>query len=413
MSLKQCDKCKQFLNEETAKTHECPDFIKNKPTPVDERDNDTKWTEDDEGATAELKAKRIVTLDDLIEACDIDLTKWYIERHVVNKWEVGAKDDAGQIQVEPLFQVKAWLKPLEEYGDIIAEIEDAKQLMMDARPKWERVAIVTRRGNVMVEVSMPDVHFGMLAWGEETLGKNWDTKLASEAYDDSMATLIDRSGGDVYEYVYVIGNDGVHTDQSVPGSNAGGATARGTVQDVDTRPRKVFSYKKHAVIRAINMMLERAPVRVVVVEGNHDRNVAFYLGEVIDAFFHDHPNVHVDNGPSQRKYCRFGDNLIGFTHGDNEKPDDLPLIMAQEVPDLWSQTRYREWRLGHLHKKRRGLTFDSEEYRGVRVRWMPSITPRDAWHASKGYMHQLSAETLLWHPTEGNVGSAIINLGVG
>jgi predicted phosphodiesterase len=55
----------------------------------------------------ESKGGRIQTLEQLIAACRIDLETWKIERHVINKWEVGAKDLNGNIVVEPLFQVKA------------------------------------------------------------------------------------------------------------------------------------------------------------------------------------------------------------------------------------------------------------------------------------------------------------------
>jgi len=57
---------------------------------------------------AESNNARIKTLEDLIKACDIDLNVWEVERHVINKWEVGAKGNVG-LHVEPLFQVKAWL----------------------------------------------------------------------------------------------------------------------------------------------------------------------------------------------------------------------------------------------------------------------------------------------------------------
>lgn len=57
----------------------------------------------------ESKSIRITTLEQLIAYCQIDLEVWAVERHVINKWEVGAKDERGAIVVEPLFQVKAWL----------------------------------------------------------------------------------------------------------------------------------------------------------------------------------------------------------------------------------------------------------------------------------------------------------------
>jgi hypothetical protein len=55
------------------------------------------------------KSPRIKTLAQLIDACDIDLDEWIIERHVVNKWEVGAKGANKEVRVHPLFQVKVWL----------------------------------------------------------------------------------------------------------------------------------------------------------------------------------------------------------------------------------------------------------------------------------------------------------------
>jgi hypothetical protein len=59
---------------------------------------------------AESKSQRITTLEQLIDHCKIDLDEWAIERHVINKWEVGVKEPVtGAVLVEPLFQVKAWL----------------------------------------------------------------------------------------------------------------------------------------------------------------------------------------------------------------------------------------------------------------------------------------------------------------
>ena len=64
---------------------------------------------DDNTQEITSKSRRILTLAQLIDACKIDLDTWIIERHVINKWEVGAKDNSGSVKVTPLFQVKAWL----------------------------------------------------------------------------------------------------------------------------------------------------------------------------------------------------------------------------------------------------------------------------------------------------------------
>jgi predicted phosphodiesterase len=85
-------------------------------------------TDNQDGNTREVESNgaRITTLQQLIDYCKVDLSEWIIERHVVNKWEVGRKDvtkslsftdgtisgdiqDSGGINVEPLFQIKATL----------------------------------------------------------------------------------------------------------------------------------------------------------------------------------------------------------------------------------------------------------------------------------------------------------------
>jgi len=68
---------------------------------------------DEEAAnTREVSTKhpRIKTLDQLLEAAQVDLDTWEVERYVINKWEVGAKDSMDEIKIHPLFQVKAWLR---------------------------------------------------------------------------------------------------------------------------------------------------------------------------------------------------------------------------------------------------------------------------------------------------------------
>jgi predicted phosphodiesterase len=60
--------------------------------------------------TATVNSNRILTAEQLMEACNVDQDEWVIENKVLNKWEVGAKGPDGNIVVEPLYQVKIWLK---------------------------------------------------------------------------------------------------------------------------------------------------------------------------------------------------------------------------------------------------------------------------------------------------------------
>jgi hypothetical protein len=59
--------------------------------------------------TITLPKTGIRTLEELVEACHIDLKVWNVDRFIANKWEVGAKDANDEIHVTPLFQIKAFL----------------------------------------------------------------------------------------------------------------------------------------------------------------------------------------------------------------------------------------------------------------------------------------------------------------
>ena len=53
---------------------------------------------------------------------------------------------------------------------------------------------------------------------------------------------------------------------------------------------------------------------------------------------------------SHRKYFKYGSSLIGTTHGDGAKTNDLPLLMAQESNE-WANTKHRYFYTHHVHHK--------------------------------------------------------------
>ena len=79
----------------------------------------------------------------------------------------------------------------------------------------------------------------------------------------------------------------------------------------------------------------------------------FYSGEFLRAFFLEHEGVTVDNNYDSRKYYEYGTNMIMFTHGDKEKPAEMPLIMATEQPTMFARTTHREVHCGHMKQRER------------------------------------------------------------
>jgi hypothetical protein len=351
-------------------------------------------TDPDAQVLASEVAPRITSLEELLRQSKTDLTRWYVERHVVNKWEVGAKHpETGAILVAPLWQIKAWLKPVSR------DVRLAQDVWAEMLARWEKRAArshaaVKASGRLLRLVNPFDVHLGKLAYAPET-GENYDLKIAAQTFRDCRDELLARTGSLPIERTLIpFGNDYFHYD------NLASTTTGGTQQDSDTRFHKMFATGIELAVETVEIAAAKGPVTVLIVPGNHDRLAAFTLGCVLEAHFRKDRRVEIDNGPALRKYHRYGVNLLGFTHGSEEKQQDLAVIMATEAPE-WSQTAHREWHVGHIHKMK-GLFGDS--IRGVRIRVMPSIAATDAWHASKGYKDRRAMEAYLYDREKGYAG---------
>ena len=307
--------------------------------------NEIVFDENKKGATVETKrSSRIKNIDDLIKHCEIDLDVWEIERYVVNKWEVGSNVE-GTIIVEPLFQIKAWLKKNTDILNIKKLRDELINEVQTFSPKYPKLEYKKIDNGHLLEINIFDLHFGKLCWGLET-GDNYDTKIASKRFLTAIHAIIKRSEGyDIKRIVFPVGNDFFNSDTRL------NQTSAGTPQDEDVRWQKTFKAGRELLIAGIDLLSKVAPVDVVIVQGNHDWERSFYVGDVLSCWYFNNPNVEVNNQPTPRKHYKFGNCLISYTHGNNEKIIDLPLLVASEVPKLWASTQFREIHVGHLHHK--------------------------------------------------------------
>jgi hypothetical protein len=350
------------------------------------KDKGYRFEQKGENAEVEFKHNaRISSLKELVEACQIDLREWKIERWVCNKWEVGAKDGNDVIQVTPLFQVKVWLKPNQNAVQLKSLRDELIEDLRKNAPVVAPIEYVKTDAGRMAQINIFDAHIDKLAWHEE-VGENYDLKIALNRFNTAVNELIRKAQVFSIERILLpVGNDFFNTD------NSENTTKRGTRQDVDVRGKNSFRKGVQLLRDNIDRLSVIAPVDIVVVPGNHDEEKTWYLGEVLEAIYSNNPNVNVDNSPRKRKYFSYGKNLIGLTHGDKEKVNDLPSIMSSEVPQLYANAVYREWHLGHVHHQK------VKDYIGCTVRYMRSISGTDVWHFDSGYVGvPKSAECFIW-----------------
>jgi len=344
-----------------------------------------------------MAAADVSTVEDLEDYTRLNSARFEIQSGVVNTW--GNKDN-------PNKQVKLTFKPRSKPA-VDEILEDFRKHAADFSPDYtliDRPEVDT--GNLL-EISVNDLHFGQLSWGKETNGPDYDAKISESCYLSAVSHLADASSSFKPERIlFPVGSDFFNVD------NKANTTSHGTPQDEDSRWMKTFSLGWKMVVRAVDILTGLADVDIVIIRGNHDEERAYYLGEVLSAWYANNQNVRVDNSPTIRKYYQHGKCLIGLTHGHAEKPELLPLIMATEVPDLWAATEYREIHVGHLHHSRVKSFQQETEQSGVRVMVLPSLAPPSAWAAGKGFRAIREAPAFIWNREYGKISSTYYHPGM-
>ncbi len=343
-----------------------PDEDAGAPAPTPPAPHASSFEQTDHGATLTRTIPvQPRTLEELIDACQIDEARWRVAKWRANAWGDG------------MWQVRADLVPLLPHAvsavDLAATYTDA--LRKAKAPRLPARKATRATGNTMAVLGLFDVHLAKLGWSRE-VGESYDLAIAVERWKRAGEDLLECVARDrPQKIVLPFGNDFFHVDGgTLP------TTTAGTPQDTDTRYLKMVEAGIECVLWLIAQAAQLAPVEVLTVPGNHGRQTEQLVGVTLKyACAHD-ARVTVNAEPTTRKYVSWGKVLLGLTHGDEEKHAELPLIMAREVPQLWSSAEHHEWLLGHLHKKM------MDEFKGVLVETLPSLAGADSWHSRKGYI---------------------------
>ena len=342
----------------------------------------------------------IKNIDDAIKHSKVDLDKWEIERHIFNSWETSMNTDKGVRQVTNI-QVKLWFRlkrySLEEFrNDLLKAVNSAKL----QTPVYKK-----QSSGVLLEIDIFDSHIGKLSVQSET-GENYNMKIAEERHFTALEKLLNNCTDKVEKILYPIGNDWLHIDDMK------NMTTGGTAQDVSARWHEIWIAGRRILIESILRLRQIAPVEVIRVPANHDFENMFYMGDLLQCYFDKDKHVNVDNSPKTRKYYTYGKNGICFTHGNEEKASDLPLIVMRETQKEWGHVEFIEIHTGHFHGLKNTKYLSANEQTGITTRALRSLSSTDAWHYKKGYVKNLKGcEAFVWDKDHGLVNNLFVNWG--
>jgi hypothetical protein len=155
---------------------------------------------------------------------------------------------------------------------------------------------------------------------------------------------------------------------------------------------------KQLYIDIIETLVQIADLEIIYNVSNHDEMSGFFLMDSLYSWYNTHENITFNRSPAHRKYTTYGKNLIGTTHGDGAKQNDLPLLMCHEASQHWHDCKHRYWFTHHVHHK------TSKDIMSVQIESLRSPSPADSWHHKSGYQHSpLAIEGFIFHKEFGQV----------
>ena len=312
--------------------------------------------------------------------------QWQIVLNNRNKLK-GIEDSCENLQVDPTTVKHLWKKTKDESIFVknplfVSPVEKTYFNLRDAilsdlkdfTPKFEAIQRKTLKDGHLLVIDPADVHIGKLASAFET-GDAYNSEIAVKRVLEGVDGILQKSNGfNIDKILFIGGNDILHIDTPKR------TTTSGTPQDTDGMWYESFLIAKQLYIDVLQKLIGIADVHFTFNPSNHDYTNGFFLADVIQTYFKDCKNITFDCDISHRKYYTYHTNLIGTTHGDGAKQQDLPLLMAHESKD-WSNTKHRYIYTHHIHHK------TSKDIFSVCVESLRSPSGTDSWHHRKGYQH--------------------------
>jgi len=349
--------------------------------------------------------KVIDHLSDNIELQTRDSLAKYIKRHrnrILDDNE-GIYDACDSIKVDFTSAKNLWIKTKNPDGSGVsgfivnpdyqpAEVvfmsslqEDLIKNIQEYAPKFPKLERIKNTESYLLVIDPADIHIGKLCSAFEC-GEDYNNQIAVQRVLEGVKGILNRvSSFQIDKILFIGGNDILHID------SPGRTTTSGTPQDTDGMWHTNFLIAKQLYVEVLEILLSVADVHFTFNPSNHDYTNGFFLAQVIETYFKNCENITFDCSIRHRKGFKYFNNLIGTTHGDGAKQQDLPLLMAQEFSREWADTKHRYIYTHHVHHK------TSKDYIGITVESLRSPSGTDSWHHRNGYEHSPKAVEAFLH----------------
>ena len=296
-------------------------------------------------------------------------------------------------------KVLEWVKTdhdKERQLELVKEAVEA--ITSEIEPIEEIPAPKANNSDLMTFLPMGDPHIGLYCW-EEEVGEKFDLEIAKRDLMQATMQLVDGVSNSSRCIIANLG-DFFHAD------NMEGKTARsGHVLDMASRAphmmRTGFEIMRFCIDYAAKKF---ETVEVINAVGNHDDLLSMALSSMLANVYEKNHRIIIHDQPTTRHYVRHDKVLIGVTHGNNTKDQDLPLVMATEKAKEWGETMFRYFFRGHHHHDSR------KEYNGCIVEQCRTLAARDAHATAGGWLAGRDMKAIVFHKKYGEVARNVCSI---
>lgn len=254
------------------------------------------------------------------------------------------------------------------------------------------------------QFTVTDYHFGMMAWGEETGGADWDLKIAESLWCKWWSYAV-RHAPEADTAILAQLGDLVHFD----GLKAI-TPAHGHVLDSDSRFAKIVRIVIRCLRFAVRELLTRhRHVHLIFSDANHDEAGEVWMRELFAAHFEDDPRVTVDRSPSTYNAFEWGLTSLFYHHGHKKRSgkakssNGIDATWVARFRELFGKTKFSYGHTGHLHSDEMftGAT-------GIKVERHETLAAPSTYEASGGYESGRSAKVITYSMRFGECGRLTI-----
>ena len=243
-------------------------------------------------------------------------------------------------------------------------------------------------GEYLGVLGLHDAHIDKVVLASET-GYETDATIDENVHEfeqRSINILLELKSEGIEEVHVPIGSDfwTVNDDRNT--------TKRGTKQRVIVPFQESFEIGVEAVIRVVRFAAENfKDVKVPVIYGNHDEDLDFFLGMLVNQAFKTTSHVDVNYDRVERKYYQYGKVGLCYAHGYHCKSkaamQRLPLDFAEEATDIWSNTKggIRKALLGDIHNEEQYHFLRSKDSVGLNIQFMRSVSNSGKYEWDNGW----------------------------